>query len=90
MQVVCSSPSEIYRGIQGTRNSIKATFKEIGDGMNWNQLLEFIRDLPSDRREDTVTVYDMSRGEYYPCDVVEFSIGCDVIDDGQVFLKIET
>ncbi len=40
--------------------------------------------------EESVTIYDMSVGEFYPCDTIEFEESDDVLDKGSVFLEIKT
>ena len=60
--------------------------------MTYGELLEFLyeRGLNSPSfLQDSVTVYDKTKGEYYPCDTIEFTESDYVIDKDQFFLSIE-
>lgn len=57
--------------------------------MTWNDLLHFLSNN-KDILQDTVTVYDKSKGEFYPSDTIEFIEGDDILDPGSMFIQIET
>lgn len=57
--------------------------------MKWKELDAFICGLSDEQLEDTVTVYDQSEGEFYPCDVIEFTESDDVLDSGSMFIVIK-
>ena len=56
--------------------------------MKWRELLAYLLSLDDDRLDDTATVYDVSIGEYYPCDMLEIQDGDDILDDGHLFISI--
>ena len=61
--------------------------------MRWRELQDYIyeKTLTSHSfAEESVTVYDRTIGEYYPCDTIEFETSDDVLDAGAVFITIET
>jgi hypothetical protein len=61
--------------------------------MNWGELLDYIYEkMLNDKNfgQESVTVYDKTLGEYYPCDTIEFEEADDVLDAGAVFVTIET
>ena len=39
---------------------------------------------------ESVTIYDRSVGEYYPAGLLEFQEGDDILDDGCMFITIDT
>ena len=61
-------------------------------GMTWNDLYMMIHEkghVDQNFLEESVTIYDMSAGEFYPCDTIEFEESDDVLDKGSVFLEIK-
>jgi hypothetical protein len=61
--------------------------------MNWGELLDYIYEkMLNDKNfgQESVTVYDKTLGEYYPCDTIEFEEADDVLDAGAVFVTIQT
>ena len=60
--------------------------------MIYGELLEFLYEKGLNSPsflQDSVTVYDKTEGEYYPCDTIEFEEGDEIIDAGHIFLQIE-
>ena len=60
--------------------------------MSYGELLNYLNKKGLDDPYflgETVTVYDKSEGEYYPCDTIEFTESDYVIDKDQFFLSIE-
>jgi len=60
--------------------------------MIWADLLQLLYDKglrDNGFLENSVTVYDKAEGEYYPCDMIEFEEGDEIIDAGHIFLQIE-
>ena len=58
--------------------------------MTWNDLYIMIHEngmADRDFLHENVTIYDMSGGEYYPADTIEFEQGDDVLDDGCMFIS---
>jgi hypothetical protein len=58
--------------------------------MTYRQLLEFLKGLEQDRDDrldDTVQVYMVSDGEYYPADMFEIELtGDDVLNECHLFI----
>ena len=56
--------------------------------VNYGELLEFLKSLESNadnRLYDTVTVWDMEKGEYYPAELLEIDESDGIIDARQLF-----
>ena len=56
--------------------------------VNYGELLEFLKSLESDadnRLYDTVAVWDMEKGEYYPAELLEIDESDGIIDARQLF-----
>ena len=60
--------------------------------MNYGELLNYLNEKglanPYFLNEMAI-VYDKTKGEYYPCETIEFEEGDYVIDKDQFFLSIE-
>jgi len=60
--------------------------------MTWRELLQFLHTLETNkdkRLDDTLIIYDSTRGEYYPADIVEFNdCNDEFIDNNQLFLMM--
>ena len=57
--------------------------------MTWKELLTFLIQNQI-QLDESITVYDESKGEYYPVDLIEFTEGDDILDAGSIFLIIST
>ena len=56
--------------------------------MTYKELLDFLKSLESNadnRLYDTVTVWDMEKGEYYPTELLEIDESDGIIDATQLF-----
>ena len=67
----------------------------IGDMMHitWNDLNNIMIEKAIDDSNfmsESVTIYDRSVGEYYPAGLLEFQEGDDILDDGGMFITIDT
>lgn len=61
--------------------------------MRWEDLRIYLNELHEKRDmriDDSVTIYDMTLGEFYPVDILEYCVGDDILDDGAIFLTICT
>jgi hypothetical protein len=60
--------------------------------MNYGELLNYLNEkglADPYFLNETATVYDKTKGEYYQCDTIEFTESDYVIDKDQFFLSIE-
>jgi hypothetical protein len=55
----------------------------------YRQLAEIIENLPEERKDDNVTIFDPNDGEFYPVKRIETATidECDVLDEGHIFLR---
>ena len=56
--------------------------------VNYGELLEFLKSLESNadnRLYDTVAVWDMEEGEYYPAELLEIDGSDGILDAGHMF-----
>ena len=60
--------------------------------MTYAELLNALYELPKDRLEDTITVYDPDRQEFYPVNHTETAgeKDNDVLDPGHFFLTLKS
>lgn len=56
--------------------------------MTWRYMLRFLLKMEESKLDDRVQVWDVSEGEFYPCELLEMQ-GDDIIDDGQLFIAIK-
>ena len=60
--------------------------------MTYRQLLKKLQEIPNNRLDDDITIYDKTNDEYYPAFQIKEADEetQDVLDDGHIFLTIET
>jgi len=59
--------------------------------MSWRELHNVILEkayAEPDFMNETVTVYDVAEGEYYPADTIEFMEADEVLDAGHMFISV--
>jgi len=49
--------------------------------MTYEELLEYLSGL-----QDTITVWDVEHGEYYPAQLLEFAGEDEILDNGHLFI----
>tara|TARA_R100000963_G_scaffold19293_1_gene13471 strand:- start:43 stop:249 length:207 start_codon:yes stop_codon:yes gene_type:complete len=57
--------------------------------MTYEELLEYLNGLQAAgdiRLQDTITVWDVEHGEYYPAQLLEFAGEDDILDSGHLFI----
>jgi len=55
--------------------------------MNYEEVLDYLKLLEENddnRLEDSVTVWDMEMGEYYPAEILEIRDSDGILDDGHI------
>jgi len=55
--------------------------------MNYEEVLNYLKLLEENddnRLEDSVTVWDMEMGEYYPAEILEIQDSDGILDDGHI------
>lgn len=56
--------------------------------MTYQQLLDWIKTIPSDKLENTVTIFDNYLEEYHPVEDCDYIVSSDVLDEGHPILII--
>ena len=56
--------------------------------MTWDEVKDFIDQLPTERKSDTATIYAGDWGEYFGVVDVAYAQETDVLDKGHAFLQI--
>ena len=60
--------------------------------MNWGELIEYAYEKSIDDvnfLQESVTVWDMDEGEYYPGECLETGEATDILDEGHLFIGIK-
>ena len=60
--------------------------------MKWGELLEYLYERSVDDvnfLQESITVWDMDEGEYYPGECLEIAEATDILDEGQLFIGIK-
>ena len=60
--------------------------------MKWGELLEYLYERSIDDvnfLQESVTVWDMDEGEYYPGQCLETAEATDILDEGHLFIGIK-
>lgn len=55
-------------------------------GITWKELVTIINDVPEERQQDNVTIYDELHNQYFSLDDVKVAVDeHDVLDPGSIF-----
>ena len=60
--------------------------------MNWGELFEYLYERTindTNFLQESVTIWDVDEGEYYPGECVEIDDATDVLDEGHLFIRIK-
>ena len=60
--------------------------------MNWGELFEYLYERTindTNFLQESVTIWDVDEGEYYPGEGVEIAEATDVLDEGHLFIRIK-
>ena len=60
--------------------------------MKWGELLEYLYERSVDDvnfLQESITVWDMDEGEYYPAECLETAEATDILDEGHLFIRIK-
>ena len=60
--------------------------------MNWVELFEYLYERTindTNFLQESVTIWDVDEGEYYPGECVEIAEATDVLDEGHLFIRIK-
>lgn len=58
--------------------------------MTWQELADYIGGMSNEDVNETVVLYDQDKGEFFRCDLIEFTEPDDIIESGQTFLSFSS